>query len=975
VLGLAAFLLPVILSILLAGGAAAKRPIYVGSQVCGQCHDGQAQGNQFTLWRASKHAQGFACLALEQSKRIARLSGVPVEPEDSPICLGCHATASDTEAWEKEETFRLQDGVQCEFCHGPASEHVADQMSAKEHSSPAAPMRVPGAEVCATCHAEKGSHVAVLSSPLLDVPEGMKRIAHPRPAGAPRPEPRDWPQPPVAGNLPPSAPHYVGLEACAGCHHGARMGYQASRWRLSPHAQAYAVLGTPAGEEMARKDGITSDPTRTGHCLTCHTTAFTAPKEQREEGFLLEDGVQCEACHGPGSAYSPEAVMLDRQAARQAGLREVTEETCLTCHRSAHGRPFHYQEALSAIAHPTRPTTPTAEAREPTYKTPVNLALSPDGKELYVTCEAAGTVIVVDVAARRVVAEIPSGGQPHDVCFSPDGRLAYVTNRLDDSLAVIDTAQRKVVRTIPVGDEPHGVLTSPDGKTIFVLNTLSDSISAIDAESARETKRLAASRSPWSLALSPGGNSILVTNNLSRFVPFRTPSQSEVTVIDVGQAVVRDRYVLPAANLLQGVAWHPSGEFALITMNRTKNLVPMTRLLQGWTITNGVGIVWPGARPSAGSGRAELVEAREAGGRVDQVLLDEPDACFPDANDVAFTPDGRYALVTSGGSNRVAVIDVGKLTSLVRGASEYDRQHVLPNDLGKPTEFVLKHIATGVNPRGVLVLPSGELAFVADALDDSLTVIDLVRLEAAGTIDLGGPKEVTKVRAGQRIFFSAAKTFHQQFSCNSCHPDGHVDGLTYDIEPDGIGTAPVDNRTLRGVLDTAPFKWEGTNPSLKRQCGPRLAVFFTRIDPFNAEELDALDAYICTIPQPPNRYRGVGEKLTPAQRRGKDVFERTTTNDGRVIPEGNRCITCHPPPYFTDRRKHDVGTRMWLDHTGLFDTPQLNNTYDSAPYLHNGIAPTLEEIWTRFNPTDKHGVSNDMTKDQLNDLTEYLKTL
>ena len=36
---------------------------------------------------------------------------------------------------------------------------------------------------------------------------------------------------------------------------------------------------------------------------------------------------------------------------------------------------------------------------------------------------------------------------------------------------------------------------------------------------------------------------------------------------------------------------------------------------------------------------------------------------------------------------------------------------------------------------------------------------------------------------------------------------------------------------------------------------------------------------------------------------------------------------------------------------------------------------TLEEIWTRYNPDDKHGVTNDMTKDQLNDLIEYLKTL
>ena len=53
----------------------------------------------------------------------------------------------------------------------------------------------------------------------------------------------------------------------------------------------------------------------------------------------------------------------------------------------------------------------------------------------------------------------------------------------------------------------------------------------------------------------------------------------------------------------------------------------------------------------------------------------------------------------------------------------------------------------------------------------------------------------------------------------------------------------------------------------------------------------------------------------------------------------------------------------------------LDGLWLRAPYLHNGIAETLEEIWTRYNPEDKHGVTNDMTKDQLNELIEYLKTL
>ena len=115
--------------------------------------------------------------------------------------------------------------------------------------------------------------------------------------------------------------------------------------------------------------------------------------------------------------------------------------------------------------------------------------------------------------------------------------------------------------------------------------------------------------------------------------------------------------------------------------------------------------------------------------------------------------------------------------------------------------------------------------------------------------------------------------------------------------------------------------------------------------------------------------------MTDAQRRGKAMFQRTRTNDGRRIPKTERCVTCHFPPLYTDRSRRDVGTKMELDHQSEFDVPHLSNIYDSAPYLHNGISPTLEEIWTKYNPEDQHGVTNDMTKDQLNDLIEYLKTL
>jgi YVTN family beta-propeller protein len=939
------------LSALLAAPAAAqpRRPVYVGAKVCAECHDGPAMNHQSTRWLSTAHSRAYAGLASPEARAIARISGVPVEPQRSPLCLGCHATGADAEDFEKDDTFTLRDGVQCEKCHGAGSEHVSFHSAANPASTLKPRLESPTGADCMKCHKEKPSHANVLKSAAFDLTVALKTIAHPTPEDT-KPARFEHPDPPQAAG---QAAKVMGSAACSSCHGGPEKGFQFSRWRLTKHAMAYAALTTPAAHALSTKAGIEGDPQTSAACLKCHATAYHQPTGGTLDGYSVLEGVGCESCHGPGESHAAAAAEKQELPALKAALRTASKATCLACHEKAHGKPFDFEAAVKSIAHPA---VAPPEVKTVRYKTPINPALRPDGKELYVTCEASSSVCVIDTATRAKVAEIAVGGQPMDATFSPDGRHAYVTNRLDDSLSVIDVASRKVIATVPVGDEPHGVRTDRSGKTVYVLNTSSDDISVIDAATLKEEKRLSASRSPWALALSPDGRRMLVTNALSRFVKFRDPALSEVTVLDPESRTVDDRLAVPAANLLQGVAWHPSGEYALVTLLRTKNLVPMTRMMQGWTVTNGLGLVW-------------------ADGRVDQVLLDEPHESFPDPTAIAVTPDGALALVTSAGTDHVAVVDLARLRNILEGASADERANEIPNHLGKATEYVIGHIVTGVNPRGIAISSDGKTAYVACALEDGVTVIDVPSRKAVARIDLGGPKEITRDRRGERLFNNAGIAFRRQLSCHTCHPDGHVDGLTYDIEADGIGVAPVDNRTLRGILDTGPFKWEGTNPTLARQCGPRLSVYFTRIQPYTKDELAAIEHYISTIPRPPNRYHPLGSSLTPAQRRGKLMFERTRSNDGREIPKGSRCVSCHFPPLYTDRERHDIGLKMQFDIHSRFDVPHLNNIYDSAPYLHNGIADTLEEIWTRFNPNDQHGVTNDMTKDQLNDLIEYLKTL
>jgi YVTN family beta-propeller protein len=962
---------------------AVKQPVYVGARACAQCHEGHSAGNQYSLWLNTAHSKAWASLATPEAKVMARLSGITDEPEKAPICLGCHATAADSEKWERDPGFRLEDGVQCEKCHGPGSEYMSEKVMRDPEAARRAGLRKFTKRDCAVCHYVKGSHVSVHRKPQLDVDKAWEVLAHkvPKDGSGPGPNP--------AATLAPSTQagaKYVGAAACGACHQGPKSGYQLSLWRMSPHAQAYAVLATPAAAAVAKRMGVTEEPQLAAACLKCHVTGG-GPGAPITKTYDLMEGVGCESCHGAGSDHLNQAA-----SGARAGLKRITAQTCLACHTSTHEKPFDFVAAKARIAHPNTPEPAnvalgkrTALARNaaagtsldaqygmaeskgaawlwdelaPVYKNPVNLVFRPDGREVWVACESSGSVVVVDAAKRVKVAEIVVGGQATDLVFSPDGATAYVTSRLEDAVFVIDVATRKVERKLPVADEPHGIAVDPAGRTAFVMGTAFDAVSVLDIATGKETKRLPASRNPWSAALSPDGKRLIVTNALSRFVKFRTAPMSEVTVFDVASQRVEDRWVVPESNLLLGVAWHPSGEFALATLNRTKNLVPMTRVLQGWTITNGIAVLWKD-------------------GRVDQLLLDEPQRYFADITDVAFTPDGKKAVVTSAGTDRVAVIDVEKLVALLKGTSDADRRDKLPNWLGASSQFVVARIPVKDNPRGITVAPDGATAWVANTLDDSLSVVDLAKLRAVSRVDLGGPTRQTHVRWGEKLFHSANITFQRQFACATCHPDGHVDGLTYDIEADGIGQNPVDNRTLRGIYDTDPFKWAGTNPTLARQCGARLAVFFTRIQPFTPEQLQAVNDYTVTIPRPPNRHRPLGAPLTEAQRRGKLIFERSRTNDGREIPPEGRCVNCHFPPYFTDRTLRDVGTKHPLDTQAMakIDVPHLNNIYDSAPYLHNGMADTLEEIWTVHNPNDTHGYTNDMTKDQLNDLIEYLKTL
>jgi len=101
--------------------------------------------------------------------------------------------------------------------------------------------------------------------------------------------------------------------------------HQFSKWRLSAHARASTSLALSEAREITRLSGLTEEPHRARMCLGCHATASEAEEWERDPAFHLEDGLQCEACHGAGSEYAPEDIMQDRMKAMMHGLKMPTK--------------------------------------------------------------------------------------------------------------------------------------------------------------------------------------------------------------------------------------------------------------------------------------------------------------------------------------------------------------------------------------------------------------------------------------------------------------------------------------------------------------------------------------------------------------------------------------------------------------------------------------------------------------------------
>ena len=174
------------------------------------------------------------------------------------------------------------------------------------------------------------------------------------PRGAAEKAPAPVTAPGEAAKAPPK-PATVGPQACRTCHPE-----EYKVWVGSKHARAFVSLQTPAARQVsAEPKAYAGMPTQKmmSQCSSCHAVGMSIPRRERERSFHPEDGVHCEACHGPGGHYANAETMKDPARRAQAGLVEPGKDGCLSCHmeKPSHavlGKPaFEFVRAWTKIAH------------------------------------------------------------------------------------------------------------------------------------------------------------------------------------------------------------------------------------------------------------------------------------------------------------------------------------------------------------------------------------------------------------------------------------------------------------------------------------------------------------------------------------------------------------------------------------------------------------------------------------------------
>ncbi|KPK80444.1 MAG: hypothetical protein AMJ81_12090 [Phycisphaerae bacterium SM23_33] len=622
------------------------------------------------------------------------------------------------------------------------------------------------------------------------------------------------------------------------------------------------------------------------------------------------------------------------------------------------------------------------------YRSPFDLAFSPDGKLLAVSDQTAGKLVLMD-AAGKVTQEVALEGEATGVAWRSTGQSVFVAECGAGSVAEVDAKAGKVLRRLKVGPRPMGVAVAEKKGLLIAANSGTDTVCLVGLGDGKEAARLGGFRQPFFVAVSPD-EALAAVGNLIPATPGSDETTSScIALIDLAKKAKAADLRLPAGgSQVRKLAFSPDGKWLYVVHTVGRTNLPTTQLERGWVNTNAMSIIDPAKK--------EIYAT---------LLLDRPSEGAADPWGMAMAKDGKTLYVTISGVHQIAKIDLENLHKLLAGEApnppaakdHYQRRITgiwpeikkdpkkraeLVNDLAAlysadliervtvPKKVDPKNypfLAWGApplkGPRGVALSADGKLA-VGCYFPGKIVLFDPQSLKVTERIQLGDNEALAKndpVRRGEMDFHDATLCFQHWLSCATCHPDGRADGMNWDLLNDGLGN-PKNTKSMFAADKTPPSMARGVRSSYEvaTAAGYR-HILFRVVEP---QVIEDTKAYISNLPAPPSPYLVEG-KLSPLGQKGKAVFESAKT----------QCATCHPAPLFTDLKKYNVGTRHELDRVDEFDTPTLLEMWRSAPYLHSGAAVTLMDVLTAHNKSDKHGVTSHLKKEELQALVAYLLSL
>ncbi len=267
-----------------------------------------------------------------------------------------------------------------------------------------------------------------------------------------------------------------------------------------------------------------------------------------------------------------------------------------------------------------------------------------------------------------------------------------------------------------------------------------------------------------------------------------------------------------------------------------------------------------------------------------------------------------------------------------------------------------RRVVVGRRPTALAASPDGESLYVADSLDDTISVVTTASGQRPATIGLGPRPEPTAADRGERLFYSAKVSHDGWMSCHSCHTDGHTNNLASDTLGDGSYGAAKRVPSLLGVAATGPWTWTGSMARLEDQVRKSITTTMHGPKPTDAQVAD-LTAYLNTLSPPSPQLRDAG-------------LDATAIDRGRKVFESRKCAACHVPPEYTSPARYDVGL---VDEVGNheFNPPSLHAVDRRDALLHDGRARSLEDVFQK----ERHPRGLTQTPREIADLVAFLNTL